>query len=291
MTDGSTKFRSHFPNGRSASDPIPVSLSRIAAVQPAATPSRPTLPDDAAPANPSAEPGPPPHRAQFRAGLVASLPVNVAVFPFALLFGALAVRNGLGVGEAGLMSALIFGGASQVVGIELFGQHVAPWMVVLSIFAVNFRHVLYSATFGRHIRAWSRWKQAIGFFFLTDVQFAETERRAQAGLPTSFAWYFGLSVGIYLPWVAFSVAGAHFSGLLDLLEGWGLDFLLPIYFLGLLMEFRHRRLWLPVVAVSAVASVAAYKIVGSPWHVSIGGLAGIALAALWPQRAEPRSRA
>ena len=31
-----------------------------------------------------------------------------------------------------------------MVGIELFGQKIAPWLVVLSIFAVNFRHVLYS---------------------------------------------------------------------------------------------------------------------------------------------------
>ena len=50
----------------------------------------------------------------------------------------------------------------------------------------------------------------------------------------------------------------------------GLDFLLPIYFLGLVMSFRKRPLWLPVVAASGVASVIAYKIVGSPWHISIG---------------------
>ena len=40
-----------------------------------------------------------------------------------------------------------------MVGIELFGQKVAPWLIVLSIFAVNFRHVLYSAAFGTAHRA------------------------------------------------------------------------------------------------------------------------------------------
>jgi predicted branched-subunit amino acid permease len=69
----------------------------------------------------------------------------------------------------------------------------------------------------------------------------------------------------------------------------GLDFLLPIYFLGLVMEFRHRPLWLPVVAVSAIVSVAAYHIVGSPWHVSIGAAAGVLLAAFMPTGRHPQA--
>ena len=64
----------------------------------------------------------------------------------------------------------------------------------------------------------------------------------------------------------------------------GLDFLLPIYFLGLVLEFRSRPLWLPVVIASAAASIVAYNTVGSPWHVSIGALAGILLAASMPVR-------
>jgi predicted branched-subunit amino acid permease len=34
------------------------------------------------------------------------------------------------------------------------------------------------------------------------------------------------------------------------------------------------------VLASAVASILAYKFVGSPWHVSIGAAAGILLAAV-----------
>jgi predicted branched-subunit amino acid permease len=55
------------------------------------------------------------------------------------------VDNGLSAGEAVLMSATVYAGASQMVGIELFGSDVAPWLIVFSVFAVNFRHVLYSA--------------------------------------------------------------------------------------------------------------------------------------------------
>jgi predicted branched-subunit amino acid permease len=217
-------------------------------------------------------------------GLRICLPVSVAVLPFSLLFGALAAQSGLTVVEATLMSGLIFGGASQMVGIELFGQNIEPWLIVMSILAVNFRHVLYSATFGRRIRHWSAPRKALGFFFLTDVHFAETERRVQAGSSIGFAWFLGLSLGIYIPWVAASAVGAAFGGLLGDTSHLGLDFLLPIYFLGLVLGFHKRPLFLPVVTVSAVASIVAMWTVGSPWHVSVGALAGIALAAAMPPR-------
>jgi predicted branched-subunit amino acid permease len=64
----------------------------------------------------------------------------------------------------------------------------------------------------------------------------------------------------------------------------GLDFMLPIYFLGLVMGFRGRPRWLPVVLVSALSSMVAYRTIGSPWHVTVGALAGILLAAGLPPR-------
>jgi predicted branched-subunit amino acid permease len=225
----------------------------------------------------------------FMAGVRASAPIIVAVLPFGLLFGALAVDNGLSVFEAMLMSGAVFGGASQMVGIELFGQKIAPWLIVVSIFAVNFRHVLYSAAFGRRIAQWPLLEKFFGFFLLTDPQFAEAEARAERGQPVNFAWYIGMGAPIWLCWVVESGLGAYFGTLVPEPKVFGLDFLLPIYFLGLVMSFRRRPLWLPVVAVSAVASVLAFKFVGSPWHVTIGAAVGVAVAVAMPVKPHPRS--
>ena len=215
---------------------------------------------------------------EFLDGARHGVPVVIASVPFGLLFGALAVQNGFTVGEAALMSATVFAGASQMVGLELFGQKIAPWLIVLSIFAVNFRHVLYSAAIGRRVPHWTPFQRAFGFFFLTDPQFAEGEKRsANGGL--SFLWFMGMATPIYVFWVLDSVIGAAFGNLIPNPEALGLDFLLPIYFLGLVMDFRGRALWLPVVGVSAAVSIAAYYLVGSPWHVSRGAAAGVALAA------------
>ncbi|MER9136197.1 AzlC family ABC transporter permease [Mesorhizobium sp. M0830] len=218
----------------------------------------------------------------FWQGVRLSMPVVVASAPFAVLFGTLAVDNGLSVLEAFLMSALIFGGASQMVGIQLFGQHVAPWLIVLSIFAVNFRHVLYSAGIGRRIAHWPVISQALGYFILTDPQFAVAEARAQSGQTVGFAWYLGLGLPVYLFWIVESALGAVFGKLIPDTHALGIDFLLPIYFLGLVLGFRKRPLWLPVVIASGAASIIAYKTVGSPWHVSIGAIAGVLLAVILP---------
>ena len=232
-----------------------------------------------------------PTESTFWGGVRLGLPVVVASAPFAILFGALAVDNGFTVAEAVVMSALIYGGASQMVGLELFGQNIAPWLVVASIFAVNFRHVLYSASIGRRLAHWPLWQQAVGYFVLTDPQFAEAERKAESGEKVGFAWYMGMGLAIYVCWVIESGLGAMFGKLIPDTHALGIDFLLPIYFLGLVMSFRKRPLWLPVVLVSGVAAVIAYKTIGSPWHVSVGAAAGIILGAIVAPDAAKRSAA
>lgn len=216
-------------------------------------------------------------RTEIIDGLHASIPVVVSSAPFGLLFGAVATHQGLSVGEATLMSAAIYGGASQMVGMELFGQHISPALIVFSIFAVNFRHVLYSATLGRRLTYWPAWKKALGFFFLVDPQFAEGERRSETQRVT-LLWFMMMALPIYVCWVAEAAIGARFGDLVPDPHAIGLDFLLPIYFFGIVMSFRKRPLWLPVVGVSAVASIVAANTIGSPWHVSIGALAGLVFA-------------
>jgi len=222
------------------------------------------------------------NRREFLSGMRASVPVVVSAAPFGMLFGALAIDNGFSVGEAVAMSASIYGGASQMVGIELFGHQIAPWMIVFSIFAVNFRHVLYSASIGRHLHLMSRLQKAVAFFFLVDPQYAAAETRVEKKLPVSFTWYMGMALPIYCLWVLEAWIGALFGSLITDPAAFGIDFLLPIYFLGLVLGFRKRPNWLPVVIASGLASALAFHLVGSPWHVSLGALAGIAVAVLLP---------
>ncbi|WFS24598.1 AzlC family ABC transporter permease [Rhizobium rhododendri] len=222
------------------------------------------------------------NRADFQEGLRGGILVGLASTPFGALFGAIAQGHGLSLGELTLMSGIVYAGASQLVGLDLFGHDVAAWLIVLSILAVNFRHILYSAAIARNIRHFNGIQKALTFFLLVDPQFAETVKRGEAGKQVSFSWYIGLALMVYIPWVFASFIGGLLGSLIGDPRSIGLDVLLPLYFLGIVIGFRKRDNFLPVVAASAVAAVVAYRYVGSPWHVSIGALAGVALAALLP---------
>jgi 4-azaleucine resistance transporter AzlC len=225
-----------------------------------------------------------PTRLEFFQGVRASLPIVAAAAPFGMLFGALAVDNGLTVAEAVLMSAIVFAGASQMVGLEMFGAHIAPWIIILSVFAVNFRHVLYSAALGRRTGLFAAWQKPIAFFFLTDPQYAASEARADRKIPLTMSWYMGMALPVYVLWVLEALVGAVFGSLITDPAALGIDFLLPIYFLGLVLGFRARPKWLPVVIASGLGSILAFYTVGSPWHVSLGALAGVFVAVLMPPK-------
>jgi predicted branched-subunit amino acid permease len=223
----------------------------------------------------------------FRTGLKGGAIVALSAAPFGALFGAVAVDNGLSILEAILMSATIYAGASQLVGIELFGQKLEPWLIVLSIFAVNFRHILYSAAMVRSVEHWPVINRIVAFFFLVDPQFAETVRKQENGEPVRFSWYLGFALAIYFPWVATTAIGAFFGEMIGDPKALGFDVLLPVYFMGMVIGFRKRDNFYSVMVASALASIAAYHFVGSPWHVSIGAAAGILVAVLSPMKSEP----
>ncbi len=206
----------------------------------------------------------------------------VATAPFGLLFGAVAAEKGLSTAELVTMSAFIFAGASQFVSMDLWGYPMAYGSIILSVVAVNFRHVLYSASLGRKMHNFSGWQKALAFALMVDPQWAAAEVRAEeqkdkGGLRPAF--YFALAVPLYFWWIFNTWMGGIFGSLISNPEALGFDLILPIYFLGLTMGFRKRDNWLPVVIASAIASVLVYLTLGSPWHISLGGLAGIGVAA------------
>ena len=77
------------------------------------------------------------------------------------------------------------------------------------MFAVNFRHVLYSAALGRRTGLLAGWQKLVAFFFLTDPQYAASEARADRNIPLTMSWYMGMALPIYVFWVAEAWVGVH----------------------------------------------------------------------------------
>lgn len=227
----------------------------------------------------------------FWQGIRETLPLMGAVIPFSLVFGATAVQAGYTVVEAVFASATIFAGASQFVFIEVNGLHVPGWSVILAVFAVNFRHILYSASLGRFMQKFSPPKKLAAFFFMTDFHWANGETRIHAKGADRFttSWYFGFTVPLYGMWIAGTIVGAVSGRMITNPEAFGFDFLLPIYFLTILMGFRKRPNFLFVVCVSGTVSYLALRILGEPWHISLGAITGVLSAALLPLRERSNS--
>ena len=206
------------------------------------------------------------------------LPITLAVLPFAGVYGALAIEQGMSLGEITFASMTIYAGASQYAMLDLMGQQVPPWSIVLAVFAINFRHVLYSASLGRKLGLFSWWQKVLAFFLLVDIQFAACETRS-VSRPIRPAYYFAFATVLYSTWLGSNIVGALFGKLIENPADFGFDFILPLYFLGMVMGFHKRPNFLAIMLVSIVSSLAAWFTVGSPWHISIGGIAGLMLAA------------
>jgi len=214
---------------------------------------------------------------QFRQGMSDIFPVLVSAAPFGLVFGALAAEKGIPLGQIIAMSALMYAGASQMVALELWGFPPPFWTIVIAVLAVNFRHVLYSASLGRKMRHWSPSRRFFGFGFLVDPVFALADARSSAHL--SGAYYAGMTAVLYPLWIAASAIGALFGNLIDDPKVWGLDFILTAYFVVLVLGFRARPNATAVIIATSAVAVLVYFTLGPPWHVATGGFAGILAAA------------
>ncbi|WP_427023999.1 AzlC family ABC transporter permease [Aureimonas ureilytica] len=226
---------------------------------------------------------------EFRAGVAHSAPLLLALVPFGAVYGALATRTGFTLAETLGFSLSVYAGSSQFLALQMIGTGAPVWAILIGVFAINFRHVLYSASVGRHLSRFDGVEKALAFFLLVDPSFAAAEARASGGVVRK-TYYFAFALMLYVGWALASLLGALFGRLIENPERYALDFALPIYFLAQTMAFRHRRQFWPVAGTSAIVALLAYATLGTPWHVTLGGLAGILVASLrtpeTPARAE-----
>ena len=220
----------------------------------------------------------PPTRAEFRRGLRDIVPIMIATVPFGIVYGALAEKTGLSLGENLAMSGLVYAGASQFVALQFWAHPLPFWTIFLSVLAVNLRHVLYSAALGRKIGHWPPPARYAGFGLLVDPIFALAELRG--GERPSAAYYFGIAVPLYLNWIAATAIGALFGNLITDPQAIGFDFVVTSYFIFLVVGFRKRPNALPVILASAAGSVLVFLTAGPPWHFAGGAVAGMSVAAM-----------
>ena len=95
--------------------------------------------------------------AEFWGGVRGELPLLLGVIPFGIIFGALAMQSSqLNQVQAQAMSAIIFGGSAQFIAAQLLKDKATFFVTVLTVFVVNLRHALYSASMAPPGQAFER---------------------------------------------------------------------------------------------------------------------------------------
>ena len=108
----------------------------------------------------------------FTQGIIDVSPLMIPVVPFGLIFGVLAIDIGFSPLATMGMSLIVFGGASQIILLQLFSGGASSLVIISSVGAVNSRHLLYGAVVSEHVSDLKLiWKIIISYF-LIDQAFA-----------------------------------------------------------------------------------------------------------------------
>jgi 4-azaleucine resistance transporter AzlC len=218
-------------------------------------------------------------KSEFRIGFADMLPMLVAYVPIAMLWGTLAAGKGFSPLEAFAMSAMVYAGASQFVAIEMWRDPLPILLMVVTIFVVNLRHVLYSASIARHMDKIPSKLHPFLIYVLTDEAWALLERRALAK-PLSLGYFIGVAVPLWPTWFLSSTLGAFLGKALGDPAVIGLDFAFAAMFISILVGFWKGPRTGAVIAASAIAAILAKLYVPGAWFIMLGGITGVVAAVL-----------
>ena len=213
-------------------------------------------------------------RQEFWSGVRAELPLQLGVAPFGLVFGVLGMASGLSPLQTILLSSILFGGASQVVFVQLWGGGAPVPVVGASVSVINLRHVLYSASIAPYLRSLPlRWRIPLAYL-LTDEAYAVTIDRLRNGTASPYQHYHLLGTGmtLWICWQITTVTGVIFGTTIP--DSWSLGFAIPLTFIALVAPAIRRR-----ADLAACLTAGSLAIIGQPlpWKswIILAGVGGI----------------
>lgn len=212
--------------------------------------------------------------AEFILGLRHEAPLLVGVIPFGLIFGILGVEAGLTPFQVMVMSVIIFGGASQIIFLDLFATGANPLLVSSTVGVVNLRHALYSARIAPYFSQLSLgWKMILSYL-LTDEAYAITISHYETQPRNPVMHYHMLGTGLCL-WVSWQIT--TFLGIMlgaAIPPSLGLGFAIPLTFMTIIIPYIAKWPHLVAIIVSGSIAVLTYSL---PWKLNliIAAIAGM----------------
>lgn len=207
-------------------------------------------------------------------GFMDMMPLNLAVIPWGILCGSLAIQRDFSVLEALLMPLIVFAGSAQLVATELIGGNAPLGTILFTTFIISSRHFLYGLSLRDKMKVLpNKWRFPLGFL-LTDELFAlSTHTRAFKG---KVRLIYALASGgsFYLCWLLWNVIGIFAGSYLPDLTSLGLDFAIAVTFIALVIPAIKNTAILVTVIVSGLCSVV-FKLLGWELDLVLSALLGM----------------
>lgn len=178
---------------------------------------------------------PPTARHELLSGLRDVIPLLVGAAPFGMIYGVLAMDAGIPVIAAQFMSLIVFAGSAQFIAAQLIGAAASGFVVVLTVFIVNLRHALYSASIAPHTKKLAPgWKWLLSYLLTDEAYAVAINRYRDSAAKPHRHWYFlGAGLGLWATWQASTAIGIFLGT--EIPPGWSLDFTLALTFIAIVV--------------------------------------------------------
>ncbi len=215
----------------------------------------------------------------FLKGIVDVCPLMIPVVPFGLIFGVLSIDIGFSPIETMGMSLIVFGGASQIVLLQLFSGGASTLVIISSVGAVNSRHLLYGAVVSEHLSDLKLiWKIIISYF-LVDQAFARSnEYFKKNNDKNKYFHLFGGGITCWVIWQTTTFLGIVLGAFIP--EKLGLSFAVPLTFLALLVNDFRKLINVIVIIISGLVATFGFNYVPYKAYVIVAGVISLFTAAI-----------
>ena len=213
-------------------------------------------------------------------GIADVSPLMIPVAPFGIIFGVIGMELGLNPYMTFGMSVIIFGGASQIVLLQLFSGGASSLVAITSVGAVNSRHLLYSAVFSEYLSHLKlSWKVVLSYV-LIDQAFAVSNTYFKKNKETEFKHYHLLGAGFtcWTVWQISTVLGIVLGSVIP--EELGLSFTISLTFLALLINDFRKFKNIIVMLVSGIVATIGYNTIPFQAYIIVAALSALLVATL-----------
>ena len=213
----------------------------------------------------------------FSKGIIDVSPFMIPVVPFGLIFGILSIDIGFSPLATMGMSLIIFGGASQIILLQLFSGGASSFIIISSVGAVNSRHLLYGAVVSEHVSDLKLvWKIVISYFLIDQAFALSNEYFKKNKDRNKYFHLIGGGVTCWIIWQSSTFLGIILGEAIP--EKLGLSFAVPLTFLALLVNDFRKFINIVVIITSGFVSTLGYNYIPYKAYVIVAALTGLIVA-------------